>query len=571
MERHTANVPQSDQQPAKPAAPLHAHPLTQIRRALGTRAGGRFIQAKLTVSQPGDQYEQEADRVADQIMRMPDPASPAVARPEGSPQISGLQRKCAQCEEEQIQRQPMDEKKEEEEALPLQAKEAAGQTLQVTPAVQAQADGMRGGGQPLPESTRAFFEPRFGHDFSQVRIHTDTQAAESARDVDALAYTVGNHVVFGAGQYAPRTGEGRRLLAHELTHVIQQRSAGTATEKLLVDATLKAEQEARHVDATLFSEGEKASKQSVAVEQSATSHIQRSGSPRYSTTERQDQLEGRVTGAQEDVALATQFAFQPGDIVFRLGSSALGIISHNPVTHGGIYIGNGLVHDMVGFGNRTVRTSLFYQEAADPSVVKVIRFTGPLNTLIIQRLLSNIQRRDFRLPSDPQPWNLFSSADDYRTATCLEYSQAQFLYAIRQLSVDQSVSQSDRDLIRQSYFTGGAAEPNPLVQPQEISVTGLQGGGGLTAPGLGVASTPIRAPSAMLQVEGMIKAADYQADDVDPTVFSNRFEGQHQTYYPDGLIAQLAYGPGPTHDTATLRTFTYRSFADSRQFFTVIR
>src|SRR5262245_3728073 len=117
MERLTTNAPQPDRRPAAPAAPLHEHPLTQIRRSLGTRAGGRSMQAKLTVSQPGYQYEQEADRVADQVMRMPDPATPAVVQPEGPPQISRLQRKCAQCEEEQIQRQPMDEKMEEEEAL----------------------------------------------------------------------------------------------------------------------------------------------------------------------------------------------------------------------------------------------------------------------------------------------------------------------------------------------------------------------------------------------------------------------------------------------------------------------
>ena len=78
-------------------------------------------------------------------------------------------------------------------------------------------------GQPLDEATRAFFEPRFGHDFSQVRVHTDTGAAKSARAVNALAYTVGKHVVFGDGEFAPGTTEGNSLLAHELTHVIQQR------------------------------------------------------------------------------------------------------------------------------------------------------------------------------------------------------------------------------------------------------------------------------------------------------------------------------------------------------------
>jgi hypothetical protein len=77
-------------------------------------------------------------------------------------------------------------------------------------------------GQPLDATTRAFFEPRFGHDFSRVRVHSDAMAAESARTLDALAYTVGNHVTFGRGHYQPDRINGQRLLAHELTHVIQQ-------------------------------------------------------------------------------------------------------------------------------------------------------------------------------------------------------------------------------------------------------------------------------------------------------------------------------------------------------------
>jgi len=81
-----------------------------------------------------------------------------------------------------------------------------------------------GSGQPLPPATRAFFEPRFGYDFSQVRVHTDAPAAESARAVNALAYTVGRNIVFEAGHYAPETNRGRSLLAHELTHVVQQQA-----------------------------------------------------------------------------------------------------------------------------------------------------------------------------------------------------------------------------------------------------------------------------------------------------------------------------------------------------------
>lgn len=96
-------------------------------------------------------------------------------------------------------------------------------------------DVLRASGHPLDGATRAFMGARFGHDFSRVRLHTDARAAESARAVDALAYTVGSEVVFGEGQYAPGTREGRRLLAHELTHVVQQQ-AGSPLQLQTSDA-----------------------------------------------------------------------------------------------------------------------------------------------------------------------------------------------------------------------------------------------------------------------------------------------------------------------------------------------
>lgn len=91
-------------------------------------------------------------------------------------------------------------------------------------------DVLRSAGEPLDTATRAFMESRFSHDFSQVRVHTGPRAAESSRAVNALAYTVGRDVVFAAGQYAPRTEQGRRLLAHELTHTVQQAAAALTSE-----------------------------------------------------------------------------------------------------------------------------------------------------------------------------------------------------------------------------------------------------------------------------------------------------------------------------------------------------
>jgi Domain of unknown function (DUF4157) len=109
-------------------------------------------------------------------------------------------------------------------------------------------DVLRSPGQPLNADTRAFMEPRFGHDFSQVRVHTSSQAAESSRALNALAYTVGQDVVFGAGYYAPTTGDGKRLLAHELTHTIQQSSKRHAFQRLQIDpAGSQQEREADHI------------------------------------------------------------------------------------------------------------------------------------------------------------------------------------------------------------------------------------------------------------------------------------------------------------------------------------
>ncbi|MGH6847722.1 MAG: DUF4157 domain-containing protein [Methylocella sp.] len=161
------------------------------------------IQAKLKVGAVNDPLEQEADRVADQVMRMP---APGVAPTSAPAQVS---RKCAGCEEE--------EKLQKKEAGPQSAtSEAPGSVHEV----------LRSPGQPLDASSRAYFEQRFGQDIMKVRVHSGAAAEQSARDMDAHAYTVGHDIVFGAGQFAPGTIEGRRLIAHELAHVVQQSSAG---------------------------------------------------------------------------------------------------------------------------------------------------------------------------------------------------------------------------------------------------------------------------------------------------------------------------------------------------------
>ena len=162
-----------------------------------------LIQRKLVIGEPGDKYEREADSIAETVMRM---TAPVIQRKGTCPFKNGPS--CGDTEEK------------------LQMKESSGRaTVAATDVPSIVHEALRSPGQPLDAGTRAYMEPRFEHDFSQVRVHADTKAAESAKSVNALAYTVGRDMVFGRGQYAPGTSEGRKLLGHELTHTIQQQAA----------------------------------------------------------------------------------------------------------------------------------------------------------------------------------------------------------------------------------------------------------------------------------------------------------------------------------------------------------
>ena len=171
--------------------------LNPVWHSLATR-----IQPKLKVTQAGDGYEQEANRVADQILTAPAPR---------------VQRMCSECEEEEVQR-----------------KVATGAQAATTRVSDAPADIAQAvqGGQPLPKPVRAFFEPRFGADLSQVRISSGMEAEKASSGIHARAFTLGNNIVFGKGEYAPETFDGKRLLAHELTHTLQQREEPSAAPSI---------------------------------------------------------------------------------------------------------------------------------------------------------------------------------------------------------------------------------------------------------------------------------------------------------------------------------------------------
>ena len=150
----------------------------------------------------------------------------AAATPSFTPARTGLlQRKCGACGQHTVAGGGCSEC-EKKKGL-LQRSAARGEAASEVPSIVHEV--LRTPGRPLDAGTRAFMEPRFGHDFSKVRTHTDAQAAESAHAINALAYTVGNDIVFGRGQYAPGARPGSRLLAHELTHVVQQEVGGSSS------------------------------------------------------------------------------------------------------------------------------------------------------------------------------------------------------------------------------------------------------------------------------------------------------------------------------------------------------
>jgi hypothetical protein len=179
-----------------------ARPPLLGNQALLRQLSAPRIQAKLEIGPVNDPLEREAEAMASQVMRMPDPA-----RGVGLSLVQ-VSRKCAACAQD-------------ETGAGVQCNYAAPE-MEGDEAPAMVHDALRSAGRPLEPSARAFFEPRFGQELGAVRVHDDSAAGTSARSVGAVAYTVGAHVVFGTGQFEPGTASGRHLIAHELAHVVQQ-------------------------------------------------------------------------------------------------------------------------------------------------------------------------------------------------------------------------------------------------------------------------------------------------------------------------------------------------------------
>lgn len=168
------------------------------------------IQCRLSVGAPDDPLEQEADYMADRVMRMPEPAF--------------IQRRCAHCEEEEKAR-----------LKPLASfiqKKGNDSGTKASASVSRQIDASRGNGSTLATPVKSFMESRFGADFSGVKIHTGSDAVQMSRELNAQAFTVGGDIYFNEGKYNPQSDSGKHLLAHELTHTLQQSGGGSQVNRV---------------------------------------------------------------------------------------------------------------------------------------------------------------------------------------------------------------------------------------------------------------------------------------------------------------------------------------------------
>lgn len=222
------------------ADPLSAAPgsILTLQRLAGNRAVSRHIQTKLMVGSAVDPLESEADQTAERVLSMSLPSATGSAPPSaqraGAEEEEELQGKTLlrQEDEEEVQTMPLLRQEDEEE---VQTKRevnehasdmSSGKAFEAGHDVESGIDADRASGAPLAPEVAGYMEPRFGADFSRVRVHTSERAASLSREVNAQAFTRGSDVFMPAGRYDPGSTSGKRLLAHELAHVVQQGGAG---------------------------------------------------------------------------------------------------------------------------------------------------------------------------------------------------------------------------------------------------------------------------------------------------------------------------------------------------------
>lgn len=204
---------------------LQRKPSNTTERPFISAQNSPQIQPKLSVNEPGDKYEQEADRMAERVMRMPmDDGNPPMI----SGVMGGVQRKCAACEAGGSTCSSCAAK---EEKLGIQRKSDTNHPIQVSDTLASRLNQRKVGGLPLSPALNEQMSTAFQKDFSGVRLHTDAEAVSMSDELNAQAFTYGQDIYFNAGKFQPETREGRGLLGHELTHTVQQGGGGNISSK----------------------------------------------------------------------------------------------------------------------------------------------------------------------------------------------------------------------------------------------------------------------------------------------------------------------------------------------------
>src|SRR5262245_39859005 len=191
--------------------PMTRDNLLFLQRSIGNQGVVRLMQKRGDLSQPGDSHEGKSD-----IIQQPMVVGPIIQRKCAcGSAVSAPQEECADCQAKRLPVQRQATEEADQSSLPSSVEEV-----------------MRSGnGEPLPKNTQEYMETALGADLGGVRIHTGPQAARASQDINAAAFTHGQNIYFGAGRYQPDTTDGKRLLAHELTHTIQQRNGAVATAR----------------------------------------------------------------------------------------------------------------------------------------------------------------------------------------------------------------------------------------------------------------------------------------------------------------------------------------------------
>lgn len=235
----------------------HVQGLLSLQQSAGNQTVQRMVkhgdQSSLRVGRPNDRYEREAHRVARRVMRTPD-ATTDESSPDDGPRLRtpGL---CPQCRRRLQRGEPLrctscEEKLQQKAADSGSSAATAVRETEATTETTSSVQSGGGTGKPLPKSVRSFFEPRLGYDLGDVRVHDDATAGTMNQRLDALAFTYGRDIYFRPETYAPHTHSGKRLLAHELTHVVQQTGQAGVGESSLGSTPGPRVQRVRYGDVT---------------------------------------------------------------------------------------------------------------------------------------------------------------------------------------------------------------------------------------------------------------------------------------------------------------------------------